>query len=179
MRVSTLIKNVFSDMTPIVRIVTKEELEKQVKTKTVLIDPEVLAKLFVFFANKGNIEGTAILRGQILSTFLLIKDAVCCLDSKGSSFDARVDTKYFVEASKINDGNYICGVAHSHVAGVKVFMSGTDEQIQKDIQVLFPDAVGLIMNPFTKDGIDFKFYRLDLDDDSVEQVEYGYLGGKK
>ena len=90
-----------------------------------------------------------------------------------------MDTKYFVEASKIDDGNYICGVAHSHVGGVPVFMSSTDERIQKDLQVLFPDAIGLIMNPFAKDGIDFRVYRIDLEDDSVEKIEYGYLGNKR
>lgn len=179
MRVSTLIKNVFSDMTPIVKIVTKEELERKIKTRTVLIDPEVIAKLFVFFAGRGNIEGVALLRGKICGEYLVIKDAYCCHDSRASSVDARVDAKCFVEASQVNDGDYICGLAHSHVGGVPVFMSSTDEKIQKDLQVLFSDCVGLVMNPFAKDGIDFKFYRLDPEDDSVKKIEYGYLGGKK
>ena len=173
MRVSTLIKNVFSDMTPEVTIVTKEELNRKIKTKTVLIDPEVIAKLFKFFVNRGNIEGTALLRGKICGEYLLIKDAYCCHDSEGTSTNAVADTKYFSKASKIDDGNYIVGLSHSHVGGIPVFMSGTDQTTQKDFQAMFSDSIALVMNPFGQDGITFKFYRFE--DGSLKQVRYGYL----
>lgn len=176
MRVGTLIKNVFSDMTPEVKIVSKEDLDKKIKTKTVLIDPEVIAKLFRFFVSRGNVEGTALLRGEICGEYLLIKDAYCCHDSEGTSTNAIADTKYFTEASKIDDGNYIVGLSHSHVGGIPVFMSGTDQKTQKDFQAMFSDSIALVMNPFTKDGICFRFYRFE--DGAIKQVNYGYLGCK-
>ncbi|MBN2065861.1 MAG: hypothetical protein JW771_03525, partial [Candidatus Thermoplasmatota archaeon] len=116
MRISTLIKNVFNDdLTPTVTIVTKEELDKKIKTKMVLIDPEVVAKLFKFFVSRGDVEGTGLLRGQICGEYLLIKDTYLCKDAKGTSTDAIADTPSFGEASKKKDGNHVVGLAHSHV----------------------------------------------------------------
>ena len=177
MRVSTLIKNVFNDdMAPEVRIVTKEEINKRIKTKMVLIEPEVITKLFTFFVNKGDIEGTALLRGEILGEFLLIKDVYYCQKSEGTSVDAVADTQSFIEASNIDDGNYIVGLAHSHVGGVPVFMSPTDRATQKDFQAMFSDSIALVMNPFFQDGIKFRIYRFDEEDD-LKEIPHGYLVG--
>lgn len=173
MRVSTLIKNVFSDTAPEVTVVTKEELDRKIKTKIVLIDPNVIMKLFRFFVNMGSVEGTALLRGKILGEYLVIMDAYCCHNSQGTSTSAIADTRCFSEASKIRDGNYVVGMAHSHVGGIPVFMSSTDRATQKDFQAMFSDAVSMVMNPFTPDGICFRFYRFE--NGSIRQVRHGYL----
>ena len=174
MRISTLFKNVFNDdLTPEVKIVTKEELDRKIKTRTVLIDPEVIAKLFKFFVSRGNVEGAGLLRGQICGEYLLIRDVYLCKDAKGTSTNAIADTPSFSESSKIKDDNHVVGLSHSHVGSIPVFMSGTDKATQKDFQAMFPDAIALVMNPFTSDGICFRFYRFE--DGSIKQVRHGYL----
>jgi hypothetical protein len=172
-----LFKNVFSDdLTPVVKIVTKEELERKIKTNTVLIDPEVVIKLFKFFVSRGNVEGVGLLRGQICGEYLLIKDVYLCKDAKGTSTSAIADTPSFSEVSKIKDGNQVVGLSHSHVGSIPVFMSGTDKATQKDFQAIFSDSISMVMNPFTPDGICFRFYRFE--DGSIKQIRHGYLGCK-
>jgi hypothetical protein len=173
-RISTLLKNVFNDdMTPTVKIVTKEELDKKIKTKSVLIDTEVVIKLFKFFVSRGNVEGAGLLRGQMCGEYLLIKDVYLCKNAKGTSTSAIADTPSFSEVSKIKDGNQVVGLAHSHVGTIPVFMSGTDKTTQKDFQAMFSDSISMVMNPFTPDGICFRFYRFE--DDSIKQVPHGFL----
>ncbi len=65
------------------------------------------------------------------------------------------------------------GLAHSHVGNVPVFMSGLDQETQRDFQAMFSDAISMVMNPFTPDGICFRFYRFV--DGSIKQVPHGYL----
>lgn len=173
MRVSTLFKNVFSEPPQPIKVVSKKELNRMVKTKTVLIDPKVIAKLFQFFISRGNIEGVSILRGQISGEYLLVMDTLNCDASMGTFTNAVAGTKYFSEASEIDDGNYVVGLAHSHVGKIPVFMSGTDQTTQQDFQSIFPDAVSLVMNPFTAEGISFKFYRFD--GGTIKELTYGYL----
>ena len=174
MRICTLLKNVFNDdMTPTVKIVTKEELDKKIKTKSVMIDPEVVIKLFKFFVGRENVEGAGLLRGQICGEYLLIRDVYLCKDAKGTSTRAIADTPSFFEVSKIKDGNHVVGLAHSHVGSVPVFMSGTDQDTQKSFQSMFSDSISMVMNPFTPDGICFRFYRFE--DGSIKQVRHGFL----
>jgi hypothetical protein len=160
-------------MTPTVKIVTKEELDKKIKTKSVLIDPEVVVKLFKFFVSRGNVEGAGLLRGQICGEYLLIRDVYLCKDAKGTSTSAIADTVSFSEVSKIKDGNSIVGLSHSHVGNIPVFMSGTDKDTQKDFQSMFSDSISMVMNPFTPNGICFRFYRFE--GDTIKQIPHGFL----
>lgn len=173
MRVGAIFKNVFTEPKKPIEVVSKREIERRVKTNTVLIDPKVMAKLFKFFISRGNVEGASILRGQISGEYLLILDTLNCNTSVGSFANAEAGIKYFNKASEIDDGNYVVGLAHSHVGEIPVFMSGTDQTTQKDFQSMFPDAVSLVMNPFTTDGISFKFYRFD--GEQIKELTYGYL----
>ena len=174
MRISTLFNNVFSeDLTPEVKIVTREEIARKIKTKRVLIDPEVIIKLFKFFVSRGNIEGTSILRGQMCGEYLLITDAYLCKHAEGTPTSAIADIPSFEKASQTKDGKIVVGLAHSHVGSIPVFMSGTDQKTQKDLQTIFSDAISMVMNPFTPDGICFRFYRFE--NGSLRQVPYGYL----
>ncbi|MBN1861680.1 MAG: hypothetical protein JW840_09500 [Candidatus Thermoplasmatota archaeon] len=176
MRVSTLVKNVFSEtMEFIPQVVTKKALANQVKTNMVLVDPDVIAKLFKFFVSKGNVEGTSLLRGTICGTYLLVKGAHCCEDLKATPISASVGTQFFNEASEIDDGNYVVGLAHSHVGSVPVFMSEPDQRTQKGFQALFSDAVALVMNPFMPDGVCFRFYRIE--EGKAKQLPHGFLVG--
>ena len=174
MRISMLFKNVLNDdMTPTVKIITKEELDRKIKTKSVLIDTEVVIKLFKFFVSRGNVEGAGLLRGQMCGEYLLIKDVYLCKNTKGTSTSAIADTPSFSEVSKIKDGNQVVGLAHSHVGTIPVFMSGTDKATQKDFQSMFSDSIAMVMNPFTPDGICFRFYRFE--DGSIKQIRHGFL----
>jgi len=169
----SFVRGIGESMAPKVIIVTREELQRKIKTKMVLIDTGVVSRLFEFFVSRGNIEGTALLRGRIIGEYLVIKDAYCCRNSEGTSTSAVTDAGCFAEASKIKDGNYIVGSAHSHVGGIPVFMSTPDRKTQRDFQAIFSDAVSMVMNPFTPDGICFKFYRFE--NGTLKQLRYGYL----
>ncbi|MFA5102742.1 MAG: hypothetical protein WC525_06270 [Candidatus Thermoplasmatota archaeon] len=172
MRISSLVKNTFCDMTPTVKIITKAELERKIKTKKVLIDVNAVTKIFGFFASRGNIEAVCLLQGRLCGEYLLIKDAHLCTNAKATSVHVTIPTESFAEAAADANGNYVIGWAHSH-PGFAVFMSPTDEATQKDFQALFSDAVAMVMNPFSAQGIEFKFFRYH--DGKLEKMKYDFL----
>lgn len=174
MRISAFFKNIFSDETPEEKIVTKQELDRKIKTKTVLVTPDVITKIFKFFVNREDVERICLLIGRVVGEFLLIENVYCCPDTiKATAFEATVPAKCFSEASKISDGNYIVGLSHSHVGGVHVFMSEKDRQVQNSFQVLFSDSVSLVMNPFADDGVKFSFYRIH--DGNMKKLDFKYV----
>jgi len=172
MRFNPLVKKIFSDDLIEVEIVTEQELERSIKTKKLLVDVKTITKAFQFFAGKGHEEGACLLRGKISGEYLLVTDVFCCSNAKGTPTHVVMNPDNFSQASSIDDGNYVIGWGHSH-PGFQVFMSGTDKTTQKDFQAMFPDAIALVMNPFAKHGIDFKFFRYE--DGHLEKIKYDYL----
>lgn len=172
MRFSPLVKNIFIDGKPVIKIIRQKEFDKQVKTKKVLVDVDVIAKAFTFFAGKGHLEGAGLLRGKISGEYLLIKDIFCCENAESTTTNVKMKPENFSKATSIKDGNYVVGWSHSH-PGFEVFMSPKDKSTQLNFQAMFPDAVSLVMNPFGKDGIDFKFFRYK--DDNLEKIKYDFL----
>jgi len=173
MRISPLVKKIFSDDLIEVETVTEQELKRGIKTKKVLVDVCVITKAFQFFAGKRYVEGVCLLKGKICGEYLLIADVYCCHNAKATSTHVKIPLESFSKASEIEDENYICGWGHSH-PGFKTFMSGTDEATQMDFQALFPDAVAMVMNPFSKNGIEFKFFRYN-ESGHLERIKYDYL----
>ena len=53
-------------------------------------------------------------------------------------------------------------------------MSGTDQRTQTDFQSMFPDAIALVMNPFGKNGIDYKFFRYD-ENGRMKNINYDFI----
>jgi len=159
-------------MTPKVKIITKAELARKIKTKKILIDVNAVSKIFGFFASHGNMEAVCLLQGKLCGEYLLIKDAYLCSNAEATQIHVTIPPESFLEATKENNGNFIVGWSHSH-PGFSVFMSPTDEATQKDFQSLFSDAVAMVMNPFSRDGIEFKFFRYN--EGRLEKIQYDYL----
>lgn len=156
-----------------IEIVSKQELDKRIKTKKVLLDVDAFTKALNFFISKGRVEAICLLRGRISGEYLVIGDVFCCVDAKSSPTSVKIPLKSFVEASEIDDGNYVTGWCHDH-PNFQVFMSGIDKRTQKDFQALFPDAVAMVMNPFSKNGIDFKFFRYN-EDGELKKLKHDFL----
>ena len=74
MRISTLLKNIFSDETAEEKVVIKEELDYKIKNKMILVNPDVIAKIFKFFVSRKNVEGACLLRGRIYKEEYLLID---------------------------------------------------------------------------------------------------------
>lgn len=173
MRFNPLVKKIFSDDLIEIEIVTEQELEKRIKTTKLLVEVSVIAKTFQFFSSKGDTEAICLLLGKISGEYLLVSDVFCCHNAKATSTNVIIPPESFAKASEINDGNYIIGWSHSHPK-FRVFMSGTDEATQIDFQNLFPDSVAMVMNPFGKNGIEFKFFRYN-EDGRLEKLNYDYM----
>lgn len=141
-------------------VIKSKEFARTVKTNKILIDVNVISEIFKFFLSKGFEESACLLRGKINGEYLMIKDAHKCKKSIGSRSSITIDPKEFTEASAKDDGYYIVGWAHTHPS-FTVFMSGTDRDTQNDFQEMFPDSVALVMNPLHKNGMKFKFFRID------------------
>lgn len=174
MRLSPLVKKVFSNNQVEIETVTKQELERSIKTKKVLVDVNAITKAFQFFTSKGYNEGICLLRGRYCAEYLLVSDVFLCHKAKATSTHVKIPSESYTKASEINDGNYTCGWGHSH-PGFKTFISKTDEATQKDFQAFFPDAVALVMNPYAKNGIEFKFFRYEDSDKHPNEIKYDYL----
>jgi proteasome lid subunit RPN8/RPN11 len=173
MRFNPLVKKIFSDDLIEIEIVTEKEIEKRIKTTKLLVNINVIAKTFRFFSSKGDTEAVCLLIGKISGEYLIVSDIFCCHNAKATSTNVKIPPESFCKALENNDGNYIIGWSHSH-PNFRVFMSGTDLKTQTDFQNLFPDAVAMVMNPFGKNCIAFKFFRYNEDGD-LKTLKYDYM----
>ena len=83
-----------------------------------------------------------------------------------------VDPVEFSDADK-GDGYSTVGWAHSH-PGFGVFMSSVDISSQtKCFQSFFPDAVAMVMDPLSRIGMEFQFFRAI--NGKAKKIEYEYL----
>jgi proteasome lid subunit RPN8/RPN11 len=73
-----------------------------------------------------------------------------------NEFQALVAEKLMREGST----DYIVGIYHSH-PGFGCFFSDTDTGTQMRIQQMFPQAVALVIDPFQKGGVDYRFYQVE------------------
>lgn len=173
MRFTDIKNKIFPNDLTNIEIVKKQELDKRIKTKKVLLALDAFTKSLNYFISKGRTEAICLLRGRVCGEYLLVSDVFCCPDAKATYSSVKIPEKSFVEAGDIKDNNYIIGWSHDH-PGFKVFMSGTDRATQTDFQALFPDAVAMVMNPFSKNGIDFKFFRYNENGD-LKKLKYDFL----
>lgn len=140
------------------KIVMEEEFDKKLKTKKVLIDADVLNKIFKYFLTKGREEAACLLRGMMAGEYLVIKDIHKCKKATGTRTSIDIPPLEFCYADK-EDGYYTVGWVHSHVQ-LGVFMSRRDIETQrKYFQAFFPDAVAMVMDPLAETGIAFDFFR--------------------
>ena len=154
-------------------VIKKEEFKKKIKTKRVLIDTEVLSGIFEFFVSNGMRESACLLRGKIEGEHLLITDFHKCDHSVGTKTTVTIKPSEFARANK-DDGLYVVGAAHSH-PGLTVFLSSIDKETHRRFQQIFPDYVSMVMDPFHKEGISFKFYRLE--NSREKEIGFDYLVG--
>lgn len=154
-----------------IEIVEEVDFMKSVKTKKVLVRPSVIGRFFMFAAS-GKEEVSALLIGRIEGEYLVIYDIYLCRRSKGSESRVEMDSEEFVNAAKKFERLFVVGWAHSH-PGIGVFMSDTDVETQKDFQSMFPDAVALVLDPFQRGKVSYKFFRIVHQ--KVKEIEYGFL----
>ena len=152
-------------------VIKEKEFQQKVKTKKVLIDVKVISEIFEFFVSRAPKESAVLLRGKIEGNYLVIKDIHKCEESYGSETEITIKSSEFSKADK-NDGLYVVGNAHSH-PGLTVFMSIVDIKNQARFQKIFPDYVSMVMDPLHKEGISFKFYRVE--DSKAKEIGFDYL----
>lgn len=154
------------------RVVIHEDFEKKLKTKKILIDVDVLSEIFKYFLSKGRIEAACLLRGTMVGEYLMIKDIHKCKKSTGTRATIDIQPMEFSDADK-GDGYYTIGWVHSHPQ-LGVFMSKRDIMSHaKYFQSFFPDAVAMVMDPLSKNGMEFNFFRAF--NGRAKKVEYEYL----
>ncbi len=157
------------------KVIKEEEFNREVKTKKVLIDVDVLNRIFKYFLAKGRMEAACLLRGLLAGgEYLLIKDAHLCEDSTGDRAYVDIQPIEFSKADK-RDGYRIVGWCHSHPS-YGVFLSGTDADTQvRYFQSFFPDAVAMVMDPLGKIGPEYKFFRVLTDRKKTKEIPFDYL----
>ncbi|KYK34899.1 MAG: hypothetical protein AYK22_04415 [Thermoplasmatales archaeon SG8-52-3] len=154
------------------RVVIHEEFVKKLKTKKILIDVDVLAEIFKYFLSKSRMEAACLLRGTMAGEYLVIKDIHKCENSQGSRMHIEVEPIEFCKADK-GDGYHVIGWVHSH-PNMGVFMSGTDIETQlKSYQSFFPDAIAMVMDPFSKNGLEYAFFRVI--NEKAKKIDFDYL----
>ena len=160
----------FPLLTP--RVVVRENPEEKFKTKRVLLDVDVLNRIFKYFLTKGQNEGACLLLGKIEGEFLVINDIHECKKSIGSRASIVIRPEEFFLADKGND-NLVIGWVHSH-PDLGVFMSSIDKDTQnRYFQAFFNEAVAMVMDPLSENGIEFNFFRV-LNGNAIN-VDYQYL----
>lgn len=151
--------------------VAETDLAKLAKTDTILIDPSVVALIFAWAANHPKNEVGALLIGQPDGRFLKIHDLVRA-ENVGTATEIDFTPRDFERArAKTGNGRMVVGWAHSHPT-YTAFMSGTDQRFQSQGQGLYPDYVGLVIDPFRPRGVEFAFYRVT--NDEVVQLPHHY-----
>jgi len=152
-------------------VIREKEFRKKVKTKRVLIDVKAISEIFEFFVSNIPRESACLLRGKIEGEYLVIKDVHKCEDSNGTGTEVTTKPSEFSKANK-DDGLYVVGGAHSH-PGLTVFLSSIDLKTQSRFQQIFPDFVSMVVDPLHKDGISFKFYRVE--NSKAKEIGFDYL----
>jgi len=154
------------------KVVVHEDFARKLKTKKILIDVDALTEIFKYFLSKGKEEAACLLRGTMAGEYLLIKDIHKCRNSTGTRTSILINPVEFSDADK-EDDYFVVGWAHSH-PGFGVFMSGTDTRTQdRSFQAFFPDAVAMVMDPFSKAGMEFQFFRVY--NGKARKVDYDFL----
>ena len=154
------------------KVVIHEEFEKKLKTKKVLIDVDVLGQIFKYFLSKGKEEAACLLRGAMAGEYLVIKNIHKCKKSPGTRATIDIQPVEFCDADK-GDGYYTVGWVHSHPK-LGVFMSNRDiETHSKYFQSFFSDAIAMVMDPLSDNGIEFDFFRTSKR--RAKRVDYEYL----
>lgn len=155
------------------QVVYLEDFDRLQKSKKLLVRPLVLTNFFKFAVSNPTLEVNAILEGRLDGEFLLITAVHNCRRSRSTMSTVEMDVGELAEVSKtVESSNYVVGWAHSHPR-FGVFLSRMDKRVQRDFQNLFPDSVALVLDPFIKDKITFKFFRV-VNERTVE-LEYRYL----
>lgn len=152
-------------------IINEKEFKMRIKTRRILIDARVISKIFEFFVSRGLKESACILRGKIEGEYLVIKDMHKCEESDGTPISVKIEPSEFKKANR-DDGLYVVGVAHSHPR-LGVFLSDIDKKTHIRFQQFFPDYVSMVMDPLHKDGIFFKFYRVE--NSKEKEIGFDYL----
>ncbi|MFX1487110.1 MAG: Mov34/MPN/PAD-1 family protein [Promethearchaeota archaeon] len=137
------------------------------------IHPVALAKILEHTAFT-NLERAGLLIGRLRNESLLITDAAITRQ-KGTA--THVKLKDIDQASlaeflrKQSTGEIVCGWYHSHPKMGADFFSSIDKDTQRRYQELFPNAVGLVVDP-AKFAVTRKFKDADV---HVYRVEKGKL----
>jgi 26S proteasome regulatory subunit N11 len=171
-RAKALLTDVSADVPGLVE---PADLPRLPKTTTVLVRPEVLAEVLRHSARYPRNEIAGLLLGRTEGKFLIVEDFVRG-ESIGSAVAVQLMPRDFDRAlDAARKGQSTVGWFHSH-PGHGVFMSATDTQHQRQGQGLFPDYVGLVMDPFRPGGVDFAFFRAN-GERFVQLPHHYYTGG--
>lgn len=155
---------------------TNADLKKVAKTTTVLVDPGVVAQFLAWAARHRRNEVGALLLGRIEGRFLII-EATVLAERVGTATSVAFTPQDFERAqAATKKGQGTVGWAHSHPS-YGSFMSGTDIRHQSEGQGLFPDYVGLVLDPFKAKGAEFCFFRV-LDGKAVQIPHHYWNGGR-
>lgn len=143
---------------------------KEPTTDHVVVNPVVVAKVFVMQARRRQNEVGALLLGRIEGKSLFVEDigpfvvgSAAAVDFKPQDFENTL--------AKARPGQYIVGWAHGHPT-YGAFLSATDVRHQQEGQGLFPDYVALVLDPHRADGAHFQFFRVE--DQRARHVEHSY-----
>ncbi len=105
-----------------------------------------------------------VLVGRQKGTDLVITDAIPSQHGHADNVSVSLLNEFqALVAEKLMRGgsnDYIVGIYHSH-PGFGCFFSDTDIGTQQRIQQMFPQAVAMVIDPFQKTGIDYRFYRVE------------------
>ncbi len=154
-------------------IVYEEEFRRRIKSKKVLVRPEVISEFFSFACSSPDREIAALLLGRLEGTYLLVESIRMCRRARSTSSHVEMDPGEIAEiAGSAEKGVYIVGWAHSHL-GCGAFMSEIDIRTQRDFQALFSDAVALIIDPLQKGKIEFAFFRVV--NGKAKKVDHAFL----
>lgn len=156
-----------------VNTVNAKEFKQSTKSKTVLVIPEVLSKLFLYAVSNSPKEMAALLIGNLQGEYLVISDIRNCKRSKSTATSVEIDAEEMSEISNsLDKDSFVVGWAHSHPR-YGAFMSGYDLMVQKDFQNMFSDSVALVLDPFAWGNIEFSFFRLV--DGKSKKMQYSFM----
>jgi proteasome lid subunit RPN8/RPN11 len=145
-------------------------------TTHVSVEPIVISKMLHLQHAHPENEVGALLLGRADANVLYVMDLVPA-ENVGTAINVTFTAADFERANRRKKPRqFVVGWAHTHPT-YTAFMSSTDQRHQRQGQELFADYVGLVLDMFHRDGIQFRFFRVE--NNHVVQIPHNFRRKQK